>query len=151
MEAGQSPRIEAFLPYSPERLATLVELIHMELGRRLRARQPARLEKYLGRFPVRYEVDFVREHVLQPDGQDPKGNLGAFHSRGGHDQPAHHRADQRNSGNNPKAYVNPSLLLLDELGYLPIDKRGVDLMFRIVAARYESGWIVLTTNRAFAG
>jgi len=48
-----------------------------------------------------------------------------------------------------RAYVNPSLLLLDELGYLPIDKRGADLMFQVVAARYESGSIVLTTNRAF--
>ena len=48
-----------------------------------------------------------------------------------------------------KAYVNPALLLLDELGYLPIDKRGADLMFQVVAARYESGSIVLTTNRAF--
>ena len=41
------------------------------------------------------------------------------------------------------------LLLLDELGYLPIDKRGADLMFQVVAGRYESGSIVLTTNRAF--
>jgi DNA replication protein DnaC len=39
------------------------------------------------------------------------------------------------------------VLLLDELGYLPIDKRGADLMFQVVAARYESGSIVLTTNR----
>ena len=48
-----------------------------------------------------------------------------------------------------RAYVNPSLLLLDELGYLPIDKRGADLMFQVVSSRYESGSIVLTTNRAF--
>ena len=48
-----------------------------------------------------------------------------------------------------KAYVNPSLLLLDELGYLPIDKRGADLMFQVVASRYESGSVVLTTNRTF--
>jgi DNA replication protein DnaC len=48
-----------------------------------------------------------------------------------------------------KAYVRPSLLLLDELGYLPIDKRGADLLFQVVAARYESGSIVLTTNRPF--
>jgi len=48
-----------------------------------------------------------------------------------------------------KAYVKPSLLLLDELGYLPIDKRGADLLFQVVASRYESGSIVLTTNRAF--
>src|SRR5713226_388001 len=48
-----------------------------------------------------------------------------------------------------KVYVRPTLLLLDELGYLPIDKRGADLLFQVVAARYESGSIVLTTNRAF--
>ena len=35
------------------------------------------------------------------------------------------------------------------MGYLPIDKRGADLMFQVVAARYESGSIALTTNRAF--
>jgi len=48
-----------------------------------------------------------------------------------------------------KVYTTPSLLLLDELGYLPIDKRGADLMFQVVAARYESGSTVITTNRAF--
>jgi DNA replication protein DnaC len=48
-----------------------------------------------------------------------------------------------------KTYTSPSVLLLDELGYLPIDKRGADLMFQVVAARYESGSIVITTNRAF--
>jgi DNA replication protein DnaC len=48
-----------------------------------------------------------------------------------------------------KTYVRPSLLLLDELGYLPVDKRGADLLFQVVAARYETGSIVLTTNRPF--
>ena len=48
-----------------------------------------------------------------------------------------------------RTYTNPSLLLLDELGYLPVDKRGADLMFQVVAARYEIGSIVLTTNRPF--
>jgi len=48
-----------------------------------------------------------------------------------------------------KTYTRPSLLLLDELGYLPIDKRGADLLFQVVAARYETGSIVLTTNRPF--
>ena len=42
-----------------------------------------------------------------------------------------------------------SLLLLDELGYLPIDKRGADLLFQVVAARYEVGSIVITTDRPF--
>jgi DNA replication protein DnaC len=48
-----------------------------------------------------------------------------------------------------RTYVRPSLLLLDELGYLPIDKRGADLLFQVVAARYEIGSIVVTTNRPF--
>lgn len=48
-----------------------------------------------------------------------------------------------------RTYVRPGLLLLDELGYLPIDKRGADLLFQVVAARYELGSIVLSTNRPF--
>ena len=47
------------------------------------------------------------------------------------------------------SYVRPGLLLLDELGYLPIDKRGADLLFQVVAARYEVGSIVISTNRPF--
>jgi DNA replication protein DnaC len=52
-------------------------------------------------------------------------------------------------GNAIRTYVRPSLLLLDELGYLPIDKRGADLLFQVVAARYEIGSIVISTNRPF--
>jgi DNA replication protein DnaC len=48
-----------------------------------------------------------------------------------------------------KQYTTPELLLLDELGYLPIDKRGADLLFQVVATRYERGSIVVSTNRAF--
>ncbi len=36
-----------------------------------------------------------------------------------------------------RPYTRPDLLLLDELGYLPIDKRGADLTFQVVAARYD--------------
>ena len=52
-------------------------------------------------------------------------------------------------GSTLRSYVRPSLLLLDELGYLPIDKRGADLLFQVVAARYEVGSIVISTNRPF--
>jgi DNA replication protein DnaC len=52
-------------------------------------------------------------------------------------------------GQTLRTYVRPSLLLLDELGYLPIDKQGADLLFQVVAARYEIGSIVITTNRPF--
>jgi DNA replication protein DnaC len=52
-------------------------------------------------------------------------------------------------GKTLRTYVRPSLLLLDELGYLPIDKQGADLLFQVVAARYEVASIVITTNRPF--
>jgi len=48
-----------------------------------------------------------------------------------------------------KKYLAPRLLVLDELGYLPIDKLGADLLFQVISARYERGSIVLTTNKAF--
>ena len=48
-----------------------------------------------------------------------------------------------------RQYTIPQLLLLDELGYLPIDKRGADLLFQIISQRYERGAIVLTTNKVF--
>jgi DNA replication protein DnaC len=39
--------------------------------------------------------------------------------------------------------------LLDELGYPPIDKRVAELLFKVAAARYEVGSIVISTNRPF--
>ncbi len=48
-----------------------------------------------------------------------------------------------------KKYLRPSLIILDELGYLPIDKNGADLLFQIISAKYERGSVVITTNRVF--
>jgi DNA replication protein DnaC len=48
-----------------------------------------------------------------------------------------------------KAYLRPQLLALDELGYLPIDQHGADLLFQVISLRYERGSIVLTTNKPF--
>lgn len=48
-----------------------------------------------------------------------------------------------------KKYTKPALLILDELGYLPIDKVGADLLFQVISLRYEQGAIVITSNRAF--
>ena len=46
-------------------------------------------------------------------------------------------------------YLKPTLVVLDEIGYLPIDKTGADLLFQIISKRYEQGSIVLTSNRVF--
>ena len=48
-----------------------------------------------------------------------------------------------------KKYLKPVLIILDELGYLPINKNGADLLFQIISQRYEQGSIVITTNRVF--
>jgi len=48
-----------------------------------------------------------------------------------------------------REYTRPDLLIIDELGYLPIDKHGSDLLFQIISRRYERGAIVLTTNKAY--
>jgi DNA replication protein DnaC len=48
-----------------------------------------------------------------------------------------------------RKYVKPTLLILDELGYLPIDKSGADLLFQVISARYEQGSTLITSNRAF--
>jgi DNA replication protein DnaC len=48
-----------------------------------------------------------------------------------------------------KRYLAPELLVLDEIGYLPIDQHGADLLFQVISQRYERGAIVLTTNKPF--
>jgi len=48
-----------------------------------------------------------------------------------------------------KKYTKPALLILDELGYLPIDKTGADLLFQVISLRYEQGALIITSNRAF--
>jgi DNA replication protein DnaC len=48
-----------------------------------------------------------------------------------------------------KRYQSPRILLIDELGYLPLDKRGAELLFQVITKRYERGSIIITTNIAF--
>src|SRR6266516_4278732 len=48
-----------------------------------------------------------------------------------------------------KKYTKPALLILDELGYLPIDKAGADRLFQVISLRYEQGAILITSHRAF--
>ena len=48
-----------------------------------------------------------------------------------------------------RKFLRPRLIVLDELGYLPIDQHGADLLFQIISQRYERGSIILTTNKPF--
>lgn len=46
-----------------------------------------------------------------------------------------------------KKYLRPRVLIIDELGFLPIDKRGSDILFQVLSSRYETGSVIITTNR----
>lgn len=48
-----------------------------------------------------------------------------------------------------RQYVSPRVLVIDEMGYLPLDERGATLLFQLVTARYERGSIVLTSNKSY--
>lgn len=41
------------------------------------------------------------------------------------------------------------VLLLDEIGYLPIDQHGADLLFQVISQPYERGALIVTTNKPF--
>ena len=43
----------------------------------------------------------------------------------------------------------PSILIIDEIGYLPLQKNQANLFFQVIAKRYEHGSIILTSNLSF--
>jgi DNA replication protein DnaC len=47
-------------------------------------------------------------------------------------------------------FCRPSLLIVDEIGYLPVIAGGGNLFFQLVNSRYERGAMILTSNRGFA-
>jgi DNA replication protein DnaC len=49
-----------------------------------------------------------------------------------------------------RRYLNSALLLIDEVGFRPLDRHEANLFFRLVSARYEKGSIVLTSNKHVA-
>jgi DNA replication protein DnaC len=50
-----------------------------------------------------------------------------------------------------RRYIAPSLLAIDEVGYTKLSQEQARHFFELVAARYEHGSIVLTSNTSFAG
>jgi len=47
------------------------------------------------------------------------------------------------------SYERYQLLLIDELGYIPFEREATDLLYQVIATRYERASIALTTNLAF--
>ena len=48
-----------------------------------------------------------------------------------------------------RSVVGPSLLIIDEVGYLPMTREQANLFFQVMAKRYEHGSIILTSNLSF--
>jgi DNA replication protein DnaC len=48
-------------------------------------------------------------------------------------------------------YCGPAVLVVDELGYLPMPAEAAAALFEVVQRRYLKGSIILTTNRGIAG
>lgn len=48
-----------------------------------------------------------------------------------------------------RAFITPKILVVDEIGYLPLDEVGATLFFQLVTARYERGSTILTSNKSF--
>lgn len=49
-----------------------------------------------------------------------------------------------------RSFANPKLLIIDELGYLPLPSEGAAALFQVISQRYLKGSICLTTNRGIA-
>ncbi len=48
-----------------------------------------------------------------------------------------------------RTYLSPSVLVIDELGYLPLDQASATWIFQVVSRRADRGSIILTGNRGF--
>ena len=48
-----------------------------------------------------------------------------------------------------KVFTIPRLLIIDEIGYLPIDRQAATLFFQLISRRYEHGPMILTSNQSF--
>jgi DNA replication protein DnaC len=55
----------------------------------------------------------------------------------------------RESQSNHKAYLTSPLVVVDEVGYLPVDSREAYLFFQFVSHRYERSSTIITSNKGF--
>lgn len=49
-----------------------------------------------------------------------------------------------------QTYLKPAVLVLDEVGYLPLSRAEGNMVFQLVSRRYERGSVILTSNKTFA-
>ena len=57
--------------------------------------------------------------------------------------------DERRLQRLQKQLVSQDLLIIDELGFVPLSKTGAELLFEIISLRYERGCVIITSNLPF--
>jgi len=58
-------------------------------------------------------------------------------------------ADEKRLIRLQKQLANQDLLIIDELGFVPLSKTGAELLFETISQRYERGSIIITSNLPF--
>jgi len=58
-------------------------------------------------------------------------------------------AKLKESQSKGKAYLNSSLVIVDEAGYLPVDGKEAYLFFQFISYRYEKSSTIITSNKSF--
>ncbi len=58
-------------------------------------------------------------------------------------------ADERRLQRLQKQLVSQDVLMLDELGFVPLSKTGAEMLFEIISQRNEHGSIIITSNLPF--
>lgn len=61
-----------------------------------------------------------------------------------------HCPDEQRLKQRMRRLLRPDVLIIDELGYTPLDKVAANIFFKVIARRYEQGSIILTSNRSYS-
>jgi len=61
----------------------------------------------------------------------------------------HRDAQEDRLGHRLRTLCKPKLLIVDEMGYLPLDRMAAQFLFQLVSRRYRKGSIILTSNKSF--
>lgn len=49
-----------------------------------------------------------------------------------------------------RVYLRPAVLVIDEVGYMQLERQEAELLFRLISERYEHGSVILTSNKYFS-
>ena len=61
----------------------------------------------------------------------------------------HKDAKEDRLGHRLRTLCKPKLIILDEMGYFPLDRMAAQFLFQLVSRRYHKGSIILTSNKSF--